>query len=111
MKYLLCFFLFCSSLIIQETHAAQKENSYQVTLYYSPQCPYSQKVLSYLKDSGMKIPMKNVRLDRTARQELEQQGGHLIVPCLIVNGNPIYNANDIIDWLKTHQEYLSKSTR
>ena len=55
--------------------------------------------------------MKNVRLDRTARQELEQQGGHLIVPCLIVNGNPIYNANDIIDWLKTHQEYLSKSTR
>jgi len=108
MKYLLSFFLFCSSFTI-EAYSAQQEKTYQITLYYSPQCPYSQKVLSYLRNSGIQIPMKNVKIDGTAREELLKKGGHLFVPCLIVNGEPIYNANDIIDWLKSHQDDLSKS--
>lgn len=53
--------------------------------------------------------MKNVKIDNPARQELLEQGGYLIVPCLIVNSQAIYNANDIIDWLSEHQEDLSKS--
>jgi len=109
MKYLLAFFLFFNTISMAQTQAHEKQQTYQITLYYSPQCPYSQKVLSYLKKSGIQIPMKNVKIDSTARDELQQIGGHLIVPCLVVDGQPIYNADDIIDWLSDHQEDLSYS--
>jgi len=56
--------------------------------------------------------MKNVKIDNPARKELEEIGGDLIVPCLIVNGEEaIYNASDIIDWLSAHQDDLPKSKK
>jgi glutaredoxin len=109
MKLFLSFLLFFSSFTCFEGCSAPK--TYKVTLYYAPQCPYSQKVLTYLKKSKIDIPMKNVKIDNPARKELEEIGGYLIVPCLIVNGEAIYNANDIIDWLSEHQEDLSKSNK
>jgi glutaredoxin len=109
MKYFLSFLFLCSSFTCIEAQA-QKQQTYQIMLYYSPQCPYSKKVLAYLERSGIKIPMKNVKADPAAKEELQQQGGHLVVPCLIVNGEPIYDANNIIDWLSAHQEDLSKSS-
>ena len=54
--------------------------------------------------------MKNVKMDPEAKEELLEQGGHLVVPCLMVDGEPIYDANKIIEWLSAHQEDLSKST-
>ncbi len=74
----------------------------QITLYYSPRCPYSQKVLSYMKEHDIHIPLKDVTKDPLAREELKKYGGHLIVPCLLVDHTPIYNANDIIEWLANH---------
>ena|ERR1700733_6266774 len=109
MKVLLSFLLFFSSFTCFEGCSAPK--TYQAILYYSPQCPYSQKVVTYLKNSKIDIPMKNVKIDNPARKELEEVGGYLIVPCLIVDGEAIYNANDIIDWLSAHQEDLPKSKK
>ena len=109
MKFVLSFLLFFSSFTCFEGCAAPK--TYQVTLYYTPQCPYSQKVLSYLRKSSIDIPMKNVKIDNPARKELEKIGGYLIVPCLIVNGQAIYDAGDIIAWLSAHQDDLPKSKK
>jgi glutaredoxin len=107
MKYLLSFFLFFSTFSTVQSYGAEKHQTYQITLYYSPSCAYSQKVLSYLKKTGLTIPMKNVKGDSAAQDELQEIGGHRIVPCLVVDGEAIYNANDIIDWLSAHQEDLS----
>ena len=109
MKIVLSFLLFFSSFTCFEGCTAPK--TYQATLYYSPQCPYCQKVLSYLKNSKIDIPMKNVKIDNPARKELEEQGGYLVVPCLIVNGQAIYDDKDIIDWLFDHQDDLPKSKK
>jgi glutaredoxin 3 len=109
MKYFLIFFLFCGNFILSQPSGAQKQQTYQMMLYYSPKCPYSRKVLAYLDNTGIKIPMKNVLAEAGASDELLAKGGHLIVPCLIVNGQPIYNATDIIDWLSAHQEELTKN--
>jgi glutaredoxin 3 len=106
MKILLSFVLFFSSF----TWCAAP-TTYQATLYYTPQCPYCKKVVAYLKQANIDIPMKNVKTDNPARKELEEIGGYLIVPCLIVNGQAIYNASDIIDWLSAHQEDLPKSKK
>ena len=109
MKYFLSFFLFFSSFAYLPTYGAEKQQTYQITLYYSPSCPYCTKVLSYLKKTGIQIPMKNVKNDSEAREELLKVGGHAYVPCLVVDGEAIYNANDIIDWLSAHQDDLSSS--
>lgn len=79
-----------------------------VALYYSPRCPYSQKVLSYVKSNNIQIPLKDVTRDREARDELQKYGGHLVVPCLLVDHKSIYNANEIIDWLSKHPLDYSK---
>jgi len=106
MKYILSCFLILSSFHLVPTFGAENQQNYQITLYYSPQCPYCQKVLSYMRQEGIQIPMKNVKADRKAKDELQEIGGHLVVPCLIVNGTAIYDANDIIDWLSAHQQDL-----
>lgn len=110
MKYILAFLLLSTGFTLPEVYGAQKEQIYDITLYYSPRCPYSKKVLSYLKQAGITIPMKNVNADATAKEELLKNGGYMIVPCLLVNGTAIYDSFRIIDWLSENQEYLSKST-
>jgi glutaredoxin 3 len=79
-----------------------------IALYYSPRCPHSQRVLSYIRKHQLAIPLKNVLIDSQAKQQLKQIGGYSIVPCLIVNGAPIYNDGDIIEWLADHQDQLPK---
>ena len=86
------------------------ENTDQVALYYSHRCPHSQKVLAYLKESNIDITLRNVLKDPAAKQELQEYGGYMIVPCLVVNGKAIYDASDIIAWLSIHQGDLTKSS-
>lgn len=108
MKYFLAFLLLSTSFILPKTYGADDQQTYNVTLYYSPRCPFSKKVLSYLQQQSLAIPMKNVLGDQEAKDELVKYGGYLIVPCLVVNGNAIYDAPKIIDWLSKNQQYLSK---
>jgi glutaredoxin len=70
-----------------------------IALYYSPRCPHSQRVLSYMRSQNISVPLKDVTQDSQAKEELRVIGGHLIVPCLIVDGSPIYQDADIIQWL------------
>src|SRR4051812_4663780 len=102
------FFLLLTLLqtLLHGAPAVEEKPFQSVVLYYSPRCPYSKKVLSYLDSQDIDIPCKNVTIDATARDELKKYGGHLVVPCLIVDQQPIYNANDIIAWLQKHDSYL-----
>ena len=76
----------------------------KLMLYYSGHCVYSKKVLNYLHQTHRKIPMKDVYEDPDGKSELKKWGGKMIVPCLIVDGKPIYDSNAIIAWLKEHQD-------
>jgi glutaredoxin len=80
----------------------------EVTLYYAPYCPYSREVLGYLNKNQMQIPMKNVKQDPKAKEELKQLGGVLEVPCLMVGDVAIYSSEAIIQWLKEHEAELKK---
>ena len=78
-----------------------------IALYYSPKCPHSQRVLAYMKSQNISIPLKDVTQDKQAKEELRVTGGHLIVPCLIVDGRPIYEDADIIQWLSQNLTTIS----
>lgn len=77
-----------------------------LVLYYTPHCPYSQKVLNYLKQIHKMVPMKNIAVDPVAKRTLKQIGGKTQVPCLVINGQALYESDDIIKWLSEHKADL-----
>ena len=87
--------------VIQEKHT--------LILYYSSHCPYSRKVLGYLQTAHRKIPMKNVDDNPQWKTELKEMGGKLQVPCLLIDCQPLYESDEIIDWLKKNPPCPGKS--
>ncbi len=78
----------------------------QLLLYYTPWCPYSQKVLNYLTQIKKTVPMKNIQNDTRGKEELKKIGGKSQVPCLVINGKAMYESADIIRWLSQNQAFL-----
>jgi glutaredoxin len=77
-----------------------------VVLYYTTECPYSQEVLGYLNQIHKTLPMVNVENNAQGKEELRKAGGMMRVPCLIIDGEPLYDSRAIIRWLSIHQDEL-----
>ncbi len=88
---------------------AASQQQFQLLLYYSPHCPYSQRVLNYLQSIHKKVPMRNVVADGSAKSDLKSIGGKSQVPCLMIDGRAMYESADIIQWLSQHQDALEAS--
>jgi glutaredoxin len=84
----------------------QRKEKPSATLYYTANCLYCQQVLDYLRKIQKKIPMKDVKKDPVAKEELRRMGGLLEVPCLIIEGQALYSSETIIEWLQEHEEEL-----
>lgn len=75
----------------------------KLELYKKDTCPYCRRVFEYLDSVGRKdIVFKDVIHDQSAADELVKTGGKLQVPCLFIDGEPMYESLDIIQWLKDH---------
>jgi glutaredoxin len=77
-----------------------------LNLYYTSYCPYSTKVLNYLNQIHKKVPLTEVQNNPQAKEYLRNVGGKMQVPCLFINGKPLYESDDIIQWLSQHQDLL-----
>ena len=71
---------------------------HEVALFYRPTCPYCLKVLRFMEKNKMSFPLKDVSASREVRETLQAMGGKTQVPCLIVDGDALYESNDIIQW-------------
>ncbi|WP_085830031.1 glutaredoxin family protein [Collinsella vaginalis] len=69
-------------------------------LYYRPTCPFCRKVLNFMEQNSVELPLCNISSDDSARAELERVGGKVQVPCLFIDGKPLYESDDIITYLK-----------
>lgn len=76
------------------------------TLYYMPTCPYCLKVLKFAEKEGIEFDLRNIQDNPQFRQELQEIGGKTQVPCLIINNQPLYESDDIIDRLKKEKSTL-----
>ncbi len=81
----------------------------QLLLYYLPWCPYSQKVLDYLKQIHRSVPTKNLQQDPKGKEELRRIGGKMQVPCLVIDGKAMYESAVIIQWLSQNRAILDPS--
>jgi len=71
-----------------------------LTLYHFMACPYCQRVRDYLAKENITVPLKDTRDNPDYRDELIKIGGKPQVPCLVIDGKPLYESLDIIEWLK-----------
>lgn len=76
---------------------------FDLTLYYYPTCPYCRKVTKFIDRNNLeKIELKNINQNQEAEAKLIDVGGKRQVPCLFIDDEPLYESDDIIDWLKSN---------
>ena len=75
--------------------------SRSLDLYYYDSCPYCQKVLRAMRRLGIedKITLKNILTSDEDAETLVRVGGKRQVPCLFIDGDPMYESDDIVQWL------------
>lgn len=78
----------------------------ELMLYYKDTCPYCKKVFNYLEDLHKTIPFKNIKGDTEYTNELIQFGGKKQVPCLVIDGQALYESDAIILWIEEHKSFL-----
>lgn len=71
-------------------------------LYIRPTCPYCAKVLNFMAEKGIELPLRDITQDPAARGRLVEVGGKQQVPCLFIDGKPLYESDDIIAYLSDH---------
>ena len=70
-------------------------------LYKKETCPYCRKVMQFIADSGRTdIEMKDIATNEENRRRLVEVGGKQQVPCLFIDGAPLYESDDIVRWLR-----------
>jgi glutaredoxin len=77
----------------------------KLELFMFDTCPFCRRVLNYIDESGRTdVELHNIHKNEADRQRLVAVGGMEQVPCLFVDGVPMYESLDIIDWLKAHPQ-------
>ena len=71
-----------------------------LVLYHFEWCPFCVKVRQYLQDRGIKIKEKDTRQDPQAQAELIDKTGRTQVPCLFIDGEPLFESGDIVKWFE-----------
>ena len=76
---------------------------YELILYYYPTCPYCRKVTQFIDKHDLEeVELKNINQDQEAEANLIEVGGKRQVPCLFIDGEPLYESDDILNWLKSN---------
>ncbi len=68
-------------------------------LYIMPSCPFCHRVLDYMDTHGIDIPLRDITSDKEAESTLIRVGGKRQVPCLFIDGKPMYESADIVSYL------------
>lgn len=77
----------------------------KLELFKFDTCPYCQRVLKEIAGSGRTdIEMHDIHKSQDDRRRLIEEGGMEQVPCLFIDGKPMYESLDIVAWLQAHPQ-------
>ncbi len=84
----------------------------ELQLYHKWTCPYSAKVRDFIEKNNMRNMITYIDRDESPEnaQRLKDMTGKTQVPCLFVDGKPMHESNDIIDWLRNNLGSQSAAT-
>ncbi len=77
-------------------------------LFHRWQCPYSAKVRNFIDEHSLNDRIEYTEITEVdgAADKLSQLTGKSQVPCLVIDGQPMLESGDIVQWL---QQNLVKS--
>ena len=80
----------------------------KLELYHFESCPYCVKVRKVIDTLGLKakITYFDTLKDESAQKRLEIMNGDDQVPCLVIDGKPLLESDDIIQWLNKNKAAL-----
>ena len=76
--------------------------THELELFMKPTCPYCIKVMNFMSENNITIPLRDIVADESAAETLITIGGKRQVPCLFIDGKPLYESGDIIEWLRNN---------
>lgn len=70
-------------------------------LFKFDSCPFCVRVMGKLRQLGVDgVRMRDTAREPGAEDELVRRGGSDMVPCLFIDGKPMYESADIVRWLE-----------
>lgn len=80
----------------------------KLELFYFPQCPYCQYVLSALRQTGIedKVTYYDINDEPKYKQHLIKETGRGTVPVMYIDGKPMRESKDIAAWIHEYAKEL-----
>ncbi|MCO4744984.1 MAG: glutathione S-transferase N-terminal domain-containing protein [Proteobacteria bacterium] len=75
-------------------------SSVDLVLYKYDSCPFCRRVYRTIDQLGVNVEYRDIRSDFTHRQALLAKTGRATVPCLYIDGEPMFESADIMRWLE-----------
>lgn len=76
-----------------------------LNLYMIETCPFCRKVIREIEEEGRTdIRYSDINKNEEDRNTLVSVGGKQQVPCLFIDGEPLYESDDIIKWLRDNPQ-------
>ncbi len=74
----------------------------KLELIHKWQCPYSARVRDFIDEQGLKDQIDYTEINEVegAKDKLAELTGKSQVPCLVVDGKPMLESGDIVQWLQ-----------
>ena len=77
----------------------------KLQLYMFETCPYCRWVMNNIAGTGRTdVEIHDIHKNEEEYDRLVRDGGMDQVPCLFIDGKPLYESLDIIDWLNAHPQ-------
>lgn len=81
----------------------------ELILYKFDRCPYCRRTMAAIRQLDLELEYRDTRQNPQYREELIKIGGKSQVPCLLINGQPLYESSDIIRSLKAYAQKQKES--
>lgn len=73
-----------------------------LVLYKFDTCRFCRRVFESADRLKVNLEYRDIRLESRWEQELTERTGKKQVPCLLIDGRPLLESAEIIQWLETH---------
>ena len=82
-----------------------------LVLYKYDACPFCRYVMSALVDLQLTLEIRDTGAIPMLDANSSRSGGKSQVPCLFIDGQPLYESRDIIQYLRRYAAHYSSSDR
>ena len=77
----------------------------KLELFVGTTCPYCHLVRKEIEEQGRTdVEILNIDENEAYQKRLVEVGGKEQIPCLFIDGSPMYESQDIVKWLRKNPQ-------